>query len=143
MLGMAMTIKKKFLIMMSVILIVVCGASITLLSSNNFLLEQFPLDQIYKNVDELKHVPSRLHFYLSKHLYLHASLLLLEVKEHQELRLINGLSSIDLQIKEERSTLEEQLHIELIYQLFDEPCRNVLKSKNIRTLTNRQEQFYI
>ncbi len=103
--------------------------------------EQNALVRIYQNLDELKHVPIRLQFYLSKRLYIHASLLLLKAKEHQELRLINALSDIDLQIKEERLTLEDQLRFELLDQLFDKPCRDILGNKNLSsssTITNNK-----
>ena len=88
--------------------------------------EQNALVRIYQNLDELKRVPKRLEFYLSKRLYLHASLLLLKAKEHPELRAINAVADIDLQIREERLTLEDQLRYELIDQLFDRPCRDIL-----------------
>ncbi len=97
--------------------------------------EQNALVRIYQNLDELKHVPIRLQFYLSKRLYIHASLLLLKAKEHQELRLINALSGIDLQIKEERLALEDQLRFELIDQLFDKPCRDILGNKKLTSTT--------
>ncbi|CAF1246478.1 unnamed protein product [Rotaria sp. Silwood1] len=103
-------------------------------------LEQNTLDRMYLNVYELKHVPSRLQFYLNKRLYIHASLLLLKAKEYQELRLINALSNIDLQIKDERLTLEDQLRFELIYQLFDKPSRDVLGNKNLSTTINKHDQ---
>ena len=74
-------------------------------------------------------MPSRLKFYLSKHLYIHASLLLLKAKEHQELRSINALAEIDAQLKEERLALEDQLHLQLIDQLFDKTSRDILGSK--------------
>ena len=92
--------------------------------------------KIYRNIDELKHVPQRLQFYLNKHLYLHASLLLLKAKEHQELRLINALTEIDNQLKEERTSLESQLRLELINQLFDKPCRDILGNKNVSSSTS-------
>ena len=98
--------------------------------------EQNALVRIYEHIDELKHVPSRLQFYLSKHLYIHASLLLLKAKEHTELRLIGALSEIDVQLKEERSTLEQQLRTELINQLFEKPCRDILGNKNVSSSTN-------
>lgn len=98
--------------------------------------EQNALVKIYKNVDELKHAPSRLQFYLSKNLYIHASLLLIRAKEHPELRSINGLSEIDLQLKEERSSLEQQLRSELIHQLFEKPCRDILGNKNVSSTSN-------
>jgi hypothetical protein len=66
---------------------------------------------------------------------------LLKAKEHQELRLINALSDIDLQIKEERLTLEDQLRFELLDQLFDKPCRDILGNKNLSsssTITNNK-----
>ena len=72
------------------------------------------LVKIYQNIDELKHVPIRLQFYLNKHLYIHASLLVIRAKEHPELRLINALSEIDSQLKDERSSLENQLRAELL-----------------------------
>lgn len=103
-------------------------------------LEQNSLDRMYRNVYELKQVPSRLQFYLSKRLYIHASLLLLKAKEYPELRLINALSNIDLQIKEERLTLEDQLRLELIYQLFDKPCRDILGNKNLSTTLSKHDQ---
>jgi exocyst complex component 4 len=93
--------------------------------------EQNALVKIYQNIDELKHVPQRLQFYLNKHLFIHASLLLIKAKEHQELRLINALSDIDIQLKEERSALENQLRSELINQLFEKPCRDILGNKNV------------
>jgi exocyst complex component 4 len=93
--------------------------------------EQDALVRIYQNLDELKHVPTRLQFYLSKRLYIHASLLLLKAKEHQELRSINALSDIDLQIKEERLSLEDLLRFQLIDQLFDKSCRDILGNKNL------------
>ena len=92
--------------------------------------EQNALVRIYQNLDELKHVPVRLQFYLSKRLYIHASLLLLKAKEHQELRTINALADIDMQIKEERLTLEDLLRFQLIDQLFDKSCRDILGNKN-------------
>ncbi len=93
--------------------------------------EQNALVKIYQNIDELKHVPQRLQFYLNKHLFIHASLLLIKAKEHQELRLINALSDLDVQLKEERSALESQLRSELINQLFEKPCRDILGNKNV------------
>ncbi|CAF1034598.1 unnamed protein product [Adineta steineri] len=107
--------------------------------------EQNALVRIYQNLDELKYIPSRLQFYLNKRLYIHASLLLIKAKEHQELRLINALSDIDTQIKEERIALEDQLRIELIDQLFDKPCRDILGNKNLTStttnnLTNKTDQ---
>ncbi|CAF3843763.1 unnamed protein product [Rotaria magnacalcarata] len=98
--------------------------------------EQNALVKIYQNIDELKHVPLRLQFYLNKHLYIHASLLLLKAKEHQELRLINALSDIDTQLKDERVSLEHQLRSELINQLFEKPCRDILGNKNVSSSTN-------
>ncbi len=98
--------------------------------------EQNALVKIYQNIDELKHVPIRLQFYLNKYLYIHASLLLIKAKEHQELRLINALSDIDLQLKDERSSLERQLRSELINQLFEKPCRDILGNKNVSSSTN-------
>ena len=91
--------------------------------------EQNALVRIYEHLDELKRVPSRLKFYLNKHLYIHASLLLLKAREHQELRSINALTDIDAQLKEERLALEDQLHIQLIDQLFDKTSRDTLGSK--------------
>ena len=76
-------------------------------------------------------MPIRLQFYLTKRLYLHATLLLIRAREHQELRLINALADIDLQIKEERSNLEDQLRFELLDQLFDKPSRDTLGNKNL------------
>ncbi|CAF3461997.1 unnamed protein product [Rotaria socialis] len=102
--------------------------------------EQNALDRIYLNIYELKLVPSRLEFYLSKRLYIHASLLLLKAKEYQELRLINALSHIDLQIKEERVTLADQLRFELIYQLFAKPSRDILGNKNLSSTLNKSDQ---
>ncbi|CAF1341274.1 unnamed protein product [Adineta ricciae] len=93
--------------------------------------EQNALVKIYQNIDELKHVPARLQFYLNKHLYLHASLLLIKAKEHQELRLINALVDIDTQLKDERLSFEHQLRSELINQLFEKPCRDILGNKNV------------
>ena len=87
--------------------------------------------KIYQNIDELKHVPIRLQFYLNKHLYIHAALLLIRAKEHPELRLISALSDIDLQLKDERAALENQLRVELVDQLFDKPCRDILGNKNV------------
>ena len=101
------------------------------------ILEQNALDRIYHNLNNVRNVPLRLRFYLSKRLYLHASLLLLKAKEQQELRLIGALSDIDLQIKEERLTLEDQLHSELIYQLFDQSCHDILENKT--TTINRND----
>jgi exocyst complex component 4 len=98
--------------------------------------EQNALVRIYQNLDQLKQVPKRLEFYLSKRLYVHASLLLLKAREHQELRLFNALSDIDLQIREERLALEDQLRLELIDQLFDKPCRDILGHKNLSSTTN-------
>ena len=98
--------------------------------------EQNALVKIYQNIDELKHVPIRLQFYLNKYLYIHASLLLIKAKEHQELRLINALSDIDIQLKDERSSLERQLRSELINQLFEKPCRDILGNKNVSSSTN-------
>ncbi|CAF1528324.1 unnamed protein product, partial [Didymodactylos carnosus] len=92
--------------------------------------EQNALVKIYMNIDELKHVPIRLQFYLNKKLYLHAALLLLRAKEHNELRLINALSNIDLQIKEERVSLEQTLKLELIDQLYIKSCHDILGNKN-------------
>ncbi|CAF1123910.1 unnamed protein product [Rotaria sordida] len=105
--------------------------------------EENALDRIYLNIHELKHVPSRLQFYLNKRLYIHASLLLLKAKEHQELRLINALSHIDLQIKEERLALEDQLHFELIYHLFDKPSRDILGNKNLSSTINKNDQHSV
>ncbi|UJR07853.1 hypothetical protein I4U23_012136 [Adineta vaga] len=93
------------------------------------------LVRIYHNLDELKSVPSRLQFYLNKHLYLHASLLLIKAREYPELRLINGLVDLDIRIKEERVSLEDQLRFELIDQLFDKPCRDILGSKTLSSST--------
>lgn len=84
----------------------------------------------------MKHVPQRLQFYLNKHLYIHASLLLIKAKEHQELRLINALADIDNQLKEERVALESQLRLELINQLFEKPCRDILGNKNVSSSTS-------
>ncbi|CAF4425701.1 unnamed protein product, partial [Rotaria magnacalcarata] len=84
--------------------------------------EQNALVKIYQNIDELKHVPLRLQFYLNKHLYIHASLLLLKAKEHQELH--------------ERVSLEHQLRSELINQLFEKPCRDILGNENVSSSTN-------
>lgn len=98
--------------------------------------EQNALVRIYQHLDELKHVPSRLKFYLNKRLYIHASLLLIKAKEHQELRSINALSDIDIHIKEERLALEDQLHFQLIDQLFEKSCRDVLGSKTLSTSTS-------
>ncbi|CAF2150380.1 unnamed protein product [Rotaria magnacalcarata] len=70
--------------------------------------EQNALIKIYQNIDELKHVPIRSQFYLNKNLYIHASLLLIKAKEHQKLLLINALSDIDVQLKDERITLEKE-----------------------------------
>ncbi|CAF2086181.1 unnamed protein product [Rotaria magnacalcarata] len=70
--------------------------------------EQNALIKIYQNIDELKHVPIRLQFYLNENLYIHASLLLIKAKEHQKLLLINALSDIDVQLKDERITLEKE-----------------------------------
>ena len=100
--------------------------------------EQNALVKIYQNIDELKHVPIRLQFYLNKYLYIHASLLLIKAKEHQELRLINALSDIDIQLKDERAALEHQLRTELINQLFDKPCRDILGNK--KCCINKQIQ---
>ena len=98
--------------------------------------EQNALVKIYQSIDELKHVPTRLQFYLNKHFYIHASLLLIKAKEHQELRLINALSDIDIQLKDDRQSLEHQLRSELINQLFEKPCRDVLGSKNVSSTAN-------
>ncbi|CAF3300552.1 unnamed protein product [Rotaria socialis] len=68
--------------------------------------EQNALIKIYQNIDALKHVPIRLQFYLNKNLYIHASLLLIKAKEHQQLLLINALSDIDVKLKDERIALE-------------------------------------
>ena len=100
---------------------------------------------MYQNLDELKRVPSRLQFYLSKHFYLHASLLLFKAKEHSELRLINALSEIDARIKEERFSLEGQLRSELIFQLFEKPSRDILGNRNLSSApgsnsSNRNDQ---
>ncbi|CAF5052608.1 unnamed protein product, partial [Rotaria sp. Silwood1] len=46
----------------------------------------------------------------------------------------------DLQIKDERLTLEDQLRFELIYQLFDKPSRDVLGNKNLSTTINKHDQ---
>lgn len=98
--------------------------------------EQNALVKIYQNIDELKHVPIRLQFYLNKHLYIHAALLLIRAKEHPELRLISALSDIDVQLKDERGALENQLRLELVDQLFDKPCRDILGNKNVSSSTN-------
>ncbi|CAF0878814.1 unnamed protein product [Adineta steineri] len=112
--------------------------------------EQNALDKIYQNINELKHVPIRLQFYLNKHLYIHASLLLIKAKEHQELRLINALSDIDGQLKDERLALEHQLRQELVNQLFDKPCRDILGNKNVssstttvNSTTNKNDHNYL
>lgn len=104
------------------------------------------LVKIYQNIDELKHVPIRFQFYVNKHLYLHASLLLIKAREHQELRLINALADIDVQLKEERSNFEDKLRTELINQLFDKPCRDILGNKNLsssNSLSNKNDHNYL
>ena len=98
--------------------------------------EQNALVKIYQNIDELKHVPTRLQFYLNKHLYIHASLLLLKAKEHPEIRSINALTDIDVQLKDERASFEDQLRTELINQLFDKPCRDILGNKSVSSSSN-------
>ncbi|CAF1537970.1 unnamed protein product [Adineta ricciae] len=102
--------------------------------------EQNALVQIYDNLSELKSVPSRLQFYLSKQLYIHASLLLIRARECQELRLINGLADTDIRIKEERVTLEDQLRFQLVDQLFDKPCRDILGSKTLSATASKTDQ---
>lgn len=79
-------------------------------------------------------------------MYLHASLLLIKAREHQELRLINALADIDLQLKEERSNFEDKLRTELINQLFDKPCRDILGNKNLsssNSLSNKSDHNYL
>ncbi|CAF4352156.1 unnamed protein product [Rotaria socialis] len=99
--------------------------------------EQNALIKIYQNIDALKHVPIRLQFYLNKNLYIHASLLLIKAKEHQQLLLINALSDIDVKLKDERIALENQLRLELINQLFEKSCRDILGNKNDQNYLSR------
>lgn len=92
--------------------------------------EQNTLVRIYDNLHELRQLPSRLDFYRNKHLYLHASLLLLKSREFQELRMINALTEIDARIKEERFALEDHLCSELIHHLFEKPSKDILTAKD-------------
>jgi hypothetical protein len=57
------------------------------------------------------------------------------------------LSEIDVQLKDERLALEHQLRLELINQLFDKPCRDILGNKNVSsststTITNKTDHNY-
>ena len=97
-------------------------------------LEQNALVRIYDNLHELKQLPSRLQFYLSKHLYLHASLLLLKSKDSPELRSLHVLAEIQSSLREERFSLEDRLCLELIDQLFEKPSRDLLTNKNLSSL---------
>ncbi|CAF4368957.1 unnamed protein product [Rotaria sp. Silwood2] len=67
-------------------------------------------------------------------------------QEYPELRLFNALSNIDLQIKEECLTLEDQLRFELICQLFDKQYV-LLQSLSVLSNLNEildfvQKQYY-
>lgn len=97
-------------------------------------LEQNALVRMYDTLHELKQLPSRLQFYLNKHFYLHASLLLLKSKDFPELRSLHVLADVESYLRDERFALEDRLCSELIDQLFEKPSRDRLTNKNLSSI---------
>ena len=97
-------------------------------------LEQNALVRMYDTLHELKQLPSRLQFYLNKHFYLHASLLLLKSKDFPELRSLHSLADVESYLRDERFALEDRLCSELIDQLFEKPSRDRLTNKSLSSI---------